>query len=116
MLRYWLAVQSMPDLCAADNHMPQCERCVVYCALSLVGQPARRVACAAVKLLVCVCVQPSLLQILMPPLQEKWASIPDTDRELQPLFECFTSLATALGVLTLHCSFVLGLQDRKAHV
>ena len=44
-------------------------------------------------------VQPSLLQILMPPLQEEWASIPDTDRELQPLFECFTSLATALGVL-----------------
>ena len=36
----------------------------------------------------------------MPPLQEKWASIPDTDRELQPLFECFTSLATALGVLS----------------
>ena len=46
--------------------------------------------------------QPSLLQILMPPLQEKWASIPDTDRELQPLFECFTSLATALGLLPLH--------------
>lgn len=45
-----------------------------------------------------MCVQPSLLQILMPPLQEKWASIPDTDRELQPLFECFTSLATALGM------------------
>ena len=44
-----------------------------------------------------VCLQPSLLQILMPPLQEKWASLPDTDRELQPLFECFTSLATALG-------------------
>ena len=44
-----------------------------------------------------VSVQPSLLQILMPPLQEKWTSIPDTDRELQPLFECFTSLATALG-------------------
>ena len=46
-------------------------------------------------------VQPSLLQILMPPLQEKWASISDTDRELQPLFECFTSLATALGQLPL---------------
>ena len=46
---------------------------------------------------VVVPVQPSLLQILMPPLQEKWTSIPDTDRELQPLFECFTSLATALG-------------------
>ena len=46
--------------------------------------------------------QPSLLQILMPPLQEKWASIPDTDRELQPLFECFTSLATALGLLPSH--------------
>ena len=44
-------------------------------------------------------VQPTFLQILMPPLQEKWTSIPDTDRELQPLFECFTSLATALGLL-----------------
>ncbi len=41
-------------------------------------------------------VQPAAMQILMPPLQEKWASIGDTDRDLLPLFECFTSLAQAL--------------------
>jgi hypothetical protein len=44
-----------------------------------------------------LCPQPAALHILMPPLQEKWASIPDTDKELLPLFECFTSLAQALG-------------------
>ena len=47
-------------------------------------------------------VQPAALQILMPPLQDKWTAIPDTDRELLPLFECFTSLAQALGALTVH--------------
>lgn len=36
------------------------------------------------------------MQILMPPLQEKWTSIADNDRDLLPLFECFTSLAQAL--------------------
>ncbi len=45
--------------------------------------------------------QPAALQILMPPLQDKWAAIPDADRELLPLFECFTSLAQALGAPTL---------------
>ena len=41
--------------------------------------------------------QPAALHILMPPLQEKWAALADSDRELLPLFECFTSLAQALG-------------------
>jgi hypothetical protein len=36
----------------------------------------------------------------MPPLQEKWAQLADSDRELLPLFECFTSLAQALGAPT----------------
>ena len=42
--------------------------------------------------------QPTALQLIMPPLVAKWAAIPDTDRELLPLFECLTSLAQALGV------------------
>ena len=41
-----------------------------------------------------------LLQLVMPPLLSKWQTFSDTDRELMPLLECFTSLATAIGALT----------------
>lgn len=37
------------------------------------------------------------LPIFMPPLVARWQALPDTDRELLPLLECFTSLAQALG-------------------
>lgn len=37
------------------------------------------------------------LGILMPPLVEKWQQLRDSDRDLFPLLECFTSIAQALG-------------------
>ena len=43
--------------------------------------------------------QPELLQLFMPPLVQKWQQFQDMDRELMPLMEAFTSLATALGQL-----------------
>jgi hypothetical protein len=42
--------------------------------------------------------KPELVCILMPPLIEKWNQLADTDRNLFPLLECLTSIATALGV------------------
>ena len=39
----------------------------------------------------------NLLKLVMPPLLSKWQTFSDTDRELMPLLECFTSLATAIG-------------------
>lgn len=40
---------------------------------------------------------PKYLEILMHPLISKWQQLPDTDRDLFPLLECFTSIAQALG-------------------
>ncbi|OAE34574.1 hypothetical protein AXG93_1487s1200 [Marchantia polymorpha subsp. ruderalis] len=37
------------------------------------------------------------LEILMPPLINKWQQLPDSDKDLFPLLECFTSIAQALG-------------------
>ncbi|CAK9221083.1 unnamed protein product [Sphagnum troendelagicum] len=37
------------------------------------------------------------LEILMPPLIAKWQQLPDSDKDLFPLLECFTSIAQALG-------------------
>ncbi|KAH8942177.1 hypothetical protein BDL97_14G084900 [Sphagnum fallax] len=37
------------------------------------------------------------LEILMPPLIAKWHKLPDSDKDLFPLLECFTSIAQALG-------------------
>eukprot|EP00897_Mesotaenium_endlicherianum_P000797 jgi/Mesen1/10718/ME000090S10178 len=41
--------------------------------------------------------QPKYLQMMMPPLVEKWQRLADTDKDLFPLLECFTSIAQALG-------------------
>ncbi|GAV77247.1 HEAT domain-containing protein/IBN_N domain-containing protein/HEAT_EZ domain-containing protein [Cephalotus follicularis] len=41
--------------------------------------------------------KPSYLQILMPPLIAKWQQLPNSDKDLFPLLECFTSIAQALG-------------------
>ncbi|KAM7258081.1 hypothetical protein ACFE04_013822 [Oxalis oulophora] len=41
--------------------------------------------------------QPSYLQILMPPLLTKWQQLSNSDKDLFPLLECFTSIAQALG-------------------
>jgi len=39
------------------------------------------------------CLQPKYLEILMPPLISKWQQLPDNDKDLFPLLECFTSIA-----------------------
>ncbi|KAH7437693.1 hypothetical protein KP509_05G084400 [Ceratopteris richardii] len=41
--------------------------------------------------------QAKYLAILMPPLIQKWQQLRDSDRDLFPLLECFTSIAQALG-------------------
>ncbi|XVE67197.1 hypothetical protein DITRI_Ditri08aG0140800 [Diplodiscus trichospermus] len=41
--------------------------------------------------------QPVYLEILMPPLIAKWQQVSDSDKDLFPLLECFTSIAQALG-------------------
>ncbi len=41
--------------------------------------------------------EPMFLGIIMPPLVQKWHAVPDTDRELLPLLECFMTLAHQLG-------------------
>jgi transportin-1 len=43
------------------------------------------------------CLQTKYLEILMPPLIAKWQQLPDSDKDLFPLLECFTSIAQALG-------------------
>ena len=41
--------------------------------------------------------QPACVQLLMPPLMQRWQQISDEDRAIFPLFECLGSVATALG-------------------
>lgn len=41
--------------------------------------------------------QPKYLDILMPPLIAKWQQLSNSDKDLFPLLECFTSIAQALG-------------------
>ncbi|KAL6010691.1 Transportin-1 [Asimina triloba] len=41
--------------------------------------------------------QPKYLEILMPPLISKWQQLSNSDKDLFPLLECFTSIAQALG-------------------
>ncbi|XP_060168663.1 transportin-1 [Lycium barbarum] len=41
--------------------------------------------------------QPKYLEILMPPLIGKWQQLTNSDKDLFPLLECFTSIAQALG-------------------
>ncbi|KAL1924807.1 uncharacterized protein VTP21DRAFT_4461 [Calcarisporiella thermophila] len=38
------------------------------------------------------------VELLMPPLIERWQMLPDDDTDLFPLLECFTAIATALGL------------------
>uniref|UniRef100_A0A1I8H083 Transportin-1 n=1 Tax=Macrostomum lignano TaxID=282301 RepID=A0A1I8H083_9PLAT len=42
--------------------------------------------------------QEAFVQLLMPRLFQKWESLNDDDKDLFPLLECLSSLATALGV------------------
>ncbi|GMG98868.1 hypothetical protein Nepgr_000708 [Nepenthes gracilis] len=41
--------------------------------------------------------QPGYLEILMPPLIAKWQQLSNSDKDIFPLLECFTSIAQALG-------------------
>ncbi|XP_022948093.1 transportin-1-like [Cucurbita moschata] len=41
--------------------------------------------------------QPAYLDVLMPPLIAKWQQLSNSDKDLFPLLECFTSIAQALG-------------------
>lgn len=41
--------------------------------------------------------QPDCIQLFMPPLLQRWQTTEDTDRELLPLLEVFTTIAQALG-------------------
>ncbi|XP_072964721.1 transportin-1-like isoform X1 [Typha angustifolia] len=41
--------------------------------------------------------QPKYIDILMPPLISKWQQLLNLDKDLFPLFECFASIAQALG-------------------
>ncbi|KAL4609820.1 hypothetical protein ACB092_08G008400 [Castanea dentata] len=41
--------------------------------------------------------QPNYLDILMPPLIAKWQQLSNSDKDIFPLLECFTSIAQALG-------------------
>ncbi|KAL0677161.1 hypothetical protein Bca4012_005142 [Brassica carinata] len=42
--------------------------------------------------------KPAYLEILMPPLVAKWQQLSNSDKDLFPLLECFTSISQALGV------------------
>lgn len=42
--------------------------------------------------------KPELVDLIMPPLIAKWHQLQDNDRNLFPLLECLTSIATALGI------------------
>ncbi|KAJ3307219.1 hypothetical protein HDV03_001704 [Kappamyces sp. JEL0829] len=41
--------------------------------------------------------QPQFIQQFMPPLLQKWSSVPDEDYDLFPLLECLSSVSVALG-------------------
>ncbi|VDM57941.1 unnamed protein product [Angiostrongylus costaricensis] len=42
--------------------------------------------------------QPVYVQVLMPPLMEKWQRLGNDDKELFPLLECVSSVASAMGI------------------
>ncbi|KAI9283036.1 armadillo-type protein [Umbelopsis sp. AD052] len=42
--------------------------------------------------------EPAYIELLMPPLIQKWQEVTDNDTDLFPLLECLTSVSTALGV------------------
>ena len=52
---------------------------------------------------------PDCIQLLMPPLIERWNSLRNDDKDLFPLLECLSSIATALqtGFLS-YCEPVFG--------
>ncbi|KAK5974120.1 Transportin-1, partial [Trichostrongylus colubriformis] len=42
--------------------------------------------------------EPMYVQVLMPPLMEKWQRLGNDDKELFPLLECVSSVASAMGI------------------
>lgn len=69
--------------------------------------------------------RPEYVQMLMPPLMNKWERLGDEDKELFPLLECVSSVATAMGITFLpytepvfnRCVRIIGraLTQRKEH-
>lgn len=61
------------------------EICVKVCQMRTTGS----------KLLIdyIVALQPNYLEILMPPLIAKWQQLANSDKDLFPLLECFTSIS-----------------------
>lgn len=56
--------------------------------------------------------QPVYLDILMPPLIAKWQQLPNSDKDLFPLLECFTSIAQVwINILTLSIFLVFYFED-----
>lgn len=46
--------------------------------------------------------QPRHLDVLMPPLIAKWQQLSNSDKDLFPLLECFTSIAQVLLLFLVH--------------
>ncbi|KAH3670448.1 hypothetical protein OGAPHI_000963 [Ogataea philodendri] len=44
-----------------------------------------------------LCYKPEYIEMLLPPLIEKWQQLTDDDKDLWPLLECMSSVAAALG-------------------
>ena len=42
--------------------------------------------------------KPEHIQVLLPPLFERWRLLPDDHKDLMPLLECMTSVVQALGL------------------
>uniref|UniRef100_A0A183A0X2 Importin N-terminal domain-containing protein n=1 Tax=Echinostoma caproni TaxID=27848 RepID=A0A183A0X2_9TREM len=65
--------------------------------------------------------RPEYVELLMPPLFEKWNALRDDEKDLFPLLECLSSMATALGTGFLpYCAPVfnrcVNLIDRTIHL
>jgi transportin-1 len=42
--------------------------------------------------------KPEYISVLIPPLLQRWQSLPDQHKDLLPLFECLASVVIALGM------------------
>ncbi|CAB3404704.1 unnamed protein product [Caenorhabditis bovis] len=60
---------------------------ILYDALSTLANSVGEALCA-----------PQYVQVLMPPLMNKWERLSDDDKELFPLLECISSVVSAMGM------------------
>ena len=52
--------------------------------------------------------QPNYLDILMPPLIAKWQLLSNSDKDIFPLLECFTSIAQVFSLFSFEFWFLKG--------